>query len=203
MGLRRYRPTDCVKPREDIAKYPYLNVEQLQQELQRIQYRGLELTAQMRECNDPERKIALKLEALNWVLRATDAEAEISYRRLDATKKERKQQLEKEAREQHGKRKGLRKRRSRPKTRLDRAEILVTSKKPWSEGADTVEKTMEYYITQEELPEEGGNTSMAPPEQLSVPLHSQQDHDATKIRTEISKSQRMQSGDSFATLDWR
>ena len=67
---------------EDIAKYRYLNVEQLEQELRRIQDRGLELTAEMKECNDPKCHTALQSEAMNWVMRAEDAQEEISNRRL-------------------------------------------------------------------------------------------------------------------------
>jgi hypothetical protein len=51
-----------------------MNVEQLEEELRRIERRGLELTAEMRECNDPQRKTALRLEALNWMLRGQNAQ---------------------------------------------------------------------------------------------------------------------------------
>jgi hypothetical protein len=183
--------------KEDISKYRHLNVEQLEQELQRIQDRGLELTAQMRECNDPKRVTALQLEALNWMLRAQVADAEISNRRLDALKKERKQQkkIRKEAREQAQREERLKEEEMSTQDQAGRSGNFGHEQETLeSDGADTVEKTMEYYITQEEPPEEGGNASMAPPEQLPVPLYPQQDHDATKIQTEISKSQSMQSG---------
>jgi hypothetical protein len=201
-------PEGVRQANENISKYCNLNIDQLKQELYRIRQHGLELSVEMRECDDPEQKSAIYSEALNWMLRGQQAEMEMSVRIIDAQEKkwtEKKNILIGE----------LERLQNEFKTKA--SEVSDTSyeeeceeEQSTHDQSDDVGHEQEKmdghqaYMeeskpqTTQEPPQEGEDTSMMPPVQLvdpPSPRRHPEGKEETETQTEMSKKQRMMWGE--------